>query len=250
MWCDVIVEIVVSVCLYQTCLTAMQFGQLLTHLDTTQQMINNSLKDNNTLLTQVGSLNNILFFFFFNLCLVPFYQLVTRCALHSLLPQVIITRCVHYSIFQLFSPAFFQSGPTDDEGEPGGHRGELCCTRPEDEEGFQINIIIVWAGPGVIKTWTSICWPESTEGQQGLKSVLFVCSWFALFFASAFLSLRGMLRVGKDWKTQKKTKHTSPPLLSTSFSCIKVISETLHYIHATGRSPLLRLLSFSLDLFL
>uniref|UniRef100_A0A8C6P1X8 Dynactin 2 (p50) n=1 Tax=Nothobranchius furzeri TaxID=105023 RepID=A0A8C6P1X8_NOTFU len=34
-------------------LTAMQFGQLLTHLDTTQQMINNSLKDNNTLLTQV-----------------------------------------------------------------------------------------------------------------------------------------------------------------------------------------------------
>uniref|UniRef100_M4AU08 Dynactin 2 (p50) n=1 Tax=Xiphophorus maculatus TaxID=8083 RepID=M4AU08_XIPMA len=32
---------------------AMQFGQLLTHLDTTQQTINNSLKDNNTLLTQV-----------------------------------------------------------------------------------------------------------------------------------------------------------------------------------------------------
>ncbi|XP_030632273.1 dynactin subunit 2 isoform X4 [Chanos chanos] len=32
---------------------AMQFGQLLTHLDTTQQMINNSLKDSNTLLTQV-----------------------------------------------------------------------------------------------------------------------------------------------------------------------------------------------------
>ncbi|XP_077385879.1 dynactin subunit 2 isoform X2 [Festucalex cinctus] len=32
---------------------AMQFGQLLTHLDTTQQMINNSLKDNTTLLTQV-----------------------------------------------------------------------------------------------------------------------------------------------------------------------------------------------------
>ena len=35
------------------CLPAMQFGQLLTHLDTTQQMINNSLKDNGTLLTQV-----------------------------------------------------------------------------------------------------------------------------------------------------------------------------------------------------
>ncbi|RXM95267.1 Dynactin subunit 2-A [Acipenser ruthenus] len=32
---------------------AMQFGQLLTHLDTTQQMIKNSLKDNSTLLTQV-----------------------------------------------------------------------------------------------------------------------------------------------------------------------------------------------------
>uniref|UniRef100_A0A8D0CDG0 Dynactin 2 (p50) n=1 Tax=Scleropages formosus TaxID=113540 RepID=A0A8D0CDG0_SCLFO len=32
---------------------AMQFGQLLTHLDTTQQMINNSLKDNSSLLTQV-----------------------------------------------------------------------------------------------------------------------------------------------------------------------------------------------------
>ncbi|XP_066564497.1 dynactin subunit 2 [Amia ocellicauda] len=32
---------------------AMQFGQLLTHLDTTQQMINNSLKDNTTLLSQV-----------------------------------------------------------------------------------------------------------------------------------------------------------------------------------------------------
>lgn len=32
---------------------AMQFGQLLTHLDTTQQMMNNTLKDNNTLLTQV-----------------------------------------------------------------------------------------------------------------------------------------------------------------------------------------------------
>nr|XP_014352722.1 PREDICTED: dynactin subunit 2 [Latimeria chalumnae] len=32
---------------------AIQFGQLLTHLDTTQQMINNSLKDNATLLVQV-----------------------------------------------------------------------------------------------------------------------------------------------------------------------------------------------------
>ncbi|XP_040839052.1 dynactin subunit 2 isoform X2 [Ochotona curzoniae] len=32
---------------------AMQFGQLLTHLDTTQQMIASSLKDNTTLLTQV-----------------------------------------------------------------------------------------------------------------------------------------------------------------------------------------------------
>ncbi|MBN3317763.1 DCTN2 protein, partial [Atractosteus spatula] len=32
---------------------AMQFGQLLTHLDTTQQMISNSLKDNATLLSQV-----------------------------------------------------------------------------------------------------------------------------------------------------------------------------------------------------
>lgn len=31
----------------------MQFGQLLAHLDTTQQMINNALKDNSTLLTQV-----------------------------------------------------------------------------------------------------------------------------------------------------------------------------------------------------
>lgn len=31
----------------------MQFGQLLTHLDTTQQMIAASLKDNATLLTQV-----------------------------------------------------------------------------------------------------------------------------------------------------------------------------------------------------
>ncbi|KAG7244816.1 hypothetical protein INR49_029835 [Caranx melampygus] len=38
---------------------AMQFGQLLTHLDTTQQMINNSLKDNNTLLTQVGSSSSV-----------------------------------------------------------------------------------------------------------------------------------------------------------------------------------------------
>lgn len=32
---------------------AMQFGQLLTHLDTTQQMIASSLKDNTALLTQV-----------------------------------------------------------------------------------------------------------------------------------------------------------------------------------------------------
>lgn len=39
--------------LFLACFVAMQFGQLLTHLDTTQQMINNSLKDNNTLLTQV-----------------------------------------------------------------------------------------------------------------------------------------------------------------------------------------------------
>lgn len=39
-------------------LVAMQFGQLLTHLDTTQQMINNTLKDNNTLLAQVGSPGN------------------------------------------------------------------------------------------------------------------------------------------------------------------------------------------------
>ncbi|KAL7989879.1 hypothetical protein Chor_012545 [Crotalus horridus] len=36
---------------------AMQFGQLLTHLDTTQQMIANSLKDNVTLLTQEWLLN-------------------------------------------------------------------------------------------------------------------------------------------------------------------------------------------------
>ena len=33
----------------------MQFGQLLTHLDTTQQMIACSLKDNATLLTQVSA---------------------------------------------------------------------------------------------------------------------------------------------------------------------------------------------------
>lgn len=32
---------------------AMQFGQLLTHLDTTQQMMASSLKDNTALLTQV-----------------------------------------------------------------------------------------------------------------------------------------------------------------------------------------------------
>ena len=32
---------------------ATQFGQLLTHLDTTQQMIASSLKDNTALLTQV-----------------------------------------------------------------------------------------------------------------------------------------------------------------------------------------------------
>lgn len=31
----------------------MQFGQLLTHLDTTQQMMASSLKDNTALLTQV-----------------------------------------------------------------------------------------------------------------------------------------------------------------------------------------------------
>ncbi|MGH0152312.1 UNVERIFIED_CONTAM: hypothetical protein FKN15_056052 [Acipenser sinensis] len=37
---------------------AMQFGQLLTHLDTTQQMIKNSLKDNSTLLTQVQQTMN------------------------------------------------------------------------------------------------------------------------------------------------------------------------------------------------
>lgn len=46
------------VCLSVHLSVAMQFGQLLTHLDTTQQMINNSLKDNNTLLTQVGSLES------------------------------------------------------------------------------------------------------------------------------------------------------------------------------------------------
>lgn len=38
---------------YLLCFSAMQFGQLLAHLDTTQQMINNALKDNSTLLTQV-----------------------------------------------------------------------------------------------------------------------------------------------------------------------------------------------------
>lgn len=37
----------------------MQFGQLLTHLDTTQQMINNSLKDNGTLLSQVGNTSSL-----------------------------------------------------------------------------------------------------------------------------------------------------------------------------------------------
>lgn len=42
---------------------AMQFGQLLTHLDTTQQMIASSLKDNTTLLTQVRvSLANVCLF--------------------------------------------------------------------------------------------------------------------------------------------------------------------------------------------
>lgn len=45
----------VSLCLSVCPSVAMQFGQLLTHLDTTQQMINNTLKDNNTLLAQVGS---------------------------------------------------------------------------------------------------------------------------------------------------------------------------------------------------
>ncbi|XP_078394144.1 dynactin subunit 2 [Cetorhinus maximus] len=37
---------------------AMQFGQLLTHLDTTQQMIANTMKENTTLLTQVQKTMN------------------------------------------------------------------------------------------------------------------------------------------------------------------------------------------------
>uniref|UniRef100_A0A4W5RMM3 Dynactin 2 (p50) n=1 Tax=Hucho hucho TaxID=62062 RepID=A0A4W5RMM3_9TELE len=44
---------------------AMQFGQLLTHLDTTQQMINNSLKDNGTLLSQVGNTTSLTIFQWF-----------------------------------------------------------------------------------------------------------------------------------------------------------------------------------------
>lgn len=42
----------------------MQFGQLLTHLDTTQQMIASSLKDNTTLLTQVCPVIGLLPSFF------------------------------------------------------------------------------------------------------------------------------------------------------------------------------------------
>lgn len=46
------VDSVLSHAFFFTC-AAMQFGQLLTHLDTTQQMMASSLKDNTALLTQV-----------------------------------------------------------------------------------------------------------------------------------------------------------------------------------------------------
>lgn len=76
------------------CLAAMQFGQLLAHLDTTQQLIAGSLKDNSALLAQVSA----------EPCTAP----------PSFLPPG--------SSLTPFSPA----GAEDHEGEPGSCGGQLC----------------------------------------------------------------------------------------------------------------------------
>lgn len=89
--------------------SAMQFGQLLTHLDTTQQMINNSLKDNSTLLTQVCDHHSVLESFFINL---------------------------------IFIISFV--GPANYEGEPGCSRRELCWPGSENEEALQIKALFMW----------------------------------------------------------------------------------------------------------
>lgn len=54
----------------------------------------------------------------------------------------------------LSNSSSFLPGSANDEGKSCGYRGELCCTRPEDEEAFKINGGRVWIGPEECRTWT------------------------------------------------------------------------------------------------
>lgn len=154
---------------------AMQFGQLLTHLDTTQQMINNTLKDNNTLLAQVGSPASRLEHRWFRSQMTLQWQynrgfweglgvmasaqmgnskfwrmslvrsvglkqteksdLVTRHPF-TLTYLIGVNRLHQLGLFLVIFHFLSSPGPADDEGKPARYRRKLFCSRWENEEGF------------------------------------------------------------------------------------------------------------------
>lgn len=153
---------------------AMQFGQLLTHLDTTQQMINNTLKDNNTLLAQVGSPASRLEHRWFRSQMTLQWQynrgfweglgvmasaqmgnskfwrmsLLRSVGLKQTEKSDLVTRhpfTLTYLICEPSAPIklifghisfLIPPGPADDEGKPARYRRKLFCSRWENEEGF------------------------------------------------------------------------------------------------------------------
>lgn len=159
--------------------TAMQFGQLLTHLDTTQQMINNSLKDNNTLLTQVRNIRR----------LQPTdIQLTVSYLKKVALPQI-------HPLLHLLT-----SGPADDEGKPSGHRGELCHTWPENEKGIQIKPHQQIQEVKKVWTWT---WTNESSTLTLLTNTTlhpFRLPSFFLLLSSSTYAFFTEWNVGNDWK--------------------------------------------------
>lgn len=159
--------------------TAMQFGQLLTHLDTTQQMINNSLKDNNTLLTQVEDTDTH-----------------THCLVNS--------GCVCLSVrvphpppgAPVVSPGLSHLVPTRSSRRWRRTWRRWRRTLLPWIKGLRSSPINA-SCPGA--RYGQTCRSESSERQRGLTAVLVLRSSLALLFAS--VSLTGMLRVREDWKS-------------------------------------------------
>ena len=79
-------------------------------------------------------------------------------------PSIVHLHTLNLYLFFLLSSS---AGPTDNEGEPGGCRRELCRTRSEDEEALQINSGRVWTGPGECRTWTKK--QQQRVGQRGTE---------------------------------------------------------------------------------